>query len=59
MPEMIEVLIKEQKKVTGNFIISRQEIVEKSTTDNSPACKVITYKLFGLLPIYRSIVLVQ
>jgi hypothetical protein len=54
MSEIIDVLIKEQRKITGKFIIKRQEIVEKNSINNDLACKVITYKLFGVIPIYRS-----
>lgn len=52
-------LIKEQKKVTGFFFISRQENTEMSPDGSGVKAKIVVCKLFNWLPIYRSISLIQ
>lgn len=57
MSELLKVLLKEQSKVTGNFIVSRNEIIEQQSDGKKN--KVVVFKLFNLVPIYRSIRIVQ
>jgi hypothetical protein len=59
MSELLKTLITEQIKVTGNFLISRQENIEKSADNKNIIAKVIVYRLLNWFPIYRSIVLLQ
>lgn len=59
--DLTGVLAKDLNKMSGTFFIHKQEIIEK-TTEGDPyayASKIVSYKLFGVIPIYKSIVLVQ